>query len=79
MHRLLPVEGAQGPDAGVRGILCCIFPSWLIIQISQNFLIEREYHFLQVVGGNGEQRKNHGVFKQLLLDCEVLFDLSGFC
>ena len=42
------------------------------------FSDSRKEHFLQIVRGNDEQRKNQSVLKQLLLDCEVFFNLYCF-
>jgi hypothetical protein len=39
------------PEVGVRGILCLICPSWLMIQISQNFLMGENIIFVKLLGG----------------------------
>ena len=41
----------KDPKPGVRGILCLICPSWLIIQISQNFRIGEKIIFCKLLGG----------------------------
>ena len=65
-------------DGGARGILWVICPSWVIIQISQNFLIVEKSIFCKLLGGitsNGRTRVfSNSCFwiARLFLICVVL-------